>query len=477
MITFDQLFIGGQWRAPASSDLLEVRSPHDQSLVGTSPAVTKADVDEDVAAARKAFDSGPWPRMSPSERIAIIEKFNQLHADRATQLAGLVTSENGTPLWFNTDAQPGVAAQTDAYIRAAKDFEWEQRGGEAVTTLTVREPIGVVAGIVPWNAPQYLAMAKAIPALLAGCTLVLKPSPETALDGALFADIFTEAGLPEGVLSILPADREVSEYLVSHPDVDKISFTGSTAAGRRVASIAGSQLKRITLELGGKSAAIVLDDADAGTVAEGIKYAALLVNGQSCIAHTRILAPRSRHDEIVEAITAMAEGVTVGDPSAPDTFIGPLITAVQQRKVQGYIRSGLDQGAKLATGGAEPPQGEVYRQGFYVRPTVFGQVDNSMTIAQEEIFGPVLSVIPYLDEADAVRIANDSSFGLHGGVWSADAEHGVEVARQIRAGVVSVNGAFAGFDVPFGGYKCSGIGRAFGSVGLSECLEYKAIAV
>lgn len=422
MITFDQLFIGGQWRAPASSDVLEVRSPHDQSLVGTSPAVTKADVDEAVAAARKAFDRGPWPRMSPSERIAIIEKFNQLHADRATQLAGLVTSENGTPLWFNTDAQPGVAAQTDAYIRAAKDFEWEQRGGEAVTTLTAREPIGVVAGIVPWNAPQYLSMAKAIPALLAGCTLVLKPSPETALDGALFADIFTEAGLPEGVLSILPADREVSEYLVSHPDVDKISFTGSTAAGRRVASIAGSQLKRMTLELGGKSAAIVLDDADAGTVAEGIKYAALLVNGQSCIAHTRILAPRSRHDEIA-------------------------------------------------------PQGDVYRQGFYVRPTVFGQVDNSMTIAQEEIFGPVLSVIPYEDEADAVRIANDSSFGLHGGVWSADAEHGVEVARQIRAGVVSANGAFAGFDVPFGGYKSSGIGRAFGSVGLGEYLEYKAIAV
>jgi aldehyde dehydrogenase (NAD+) len=452
MITFDQLFIGGQWRAPASRDVAEVRSPHDQSLVGTSPTVVEADVDAAVAAARQAFDSGPWPRMSPAQRIAIIETFNKLHAERATEIAGLVTSENGTPLWFNTDAQPGVAAQTDAYIRAARAFEWEQRGGGRVTTLTVREPIGVVAGIVPWNAPQYLAMAKAIPALLAGCTLVLKPSPETALDGALLADIFSEAGLPEGVLSILPADREVSEYLVSHPGVDKISFTGSTAAGRRVASIAGSQLKRMTLELGGKSAAIVLDDADADAVAEGIKYAALLVNGQACIAHTRILAPRSRHDEIVEAITAMAGSVTVGDPSAPGTFIGPLISAVQQRKVQGYIRSGVDEGAKLTTGGAEPPEGDVYSKGFYVRPTVFGEVDNSMKIAREEIFGPVLSVIPYADEADAVRIANDSSYGLHGGVWSADAEHGVEIAREVRTGVVSVNGAFAGFDVPFGGY-------------------------
>jgi acyl-CoA reductase-like NAD-dependent aldehyde dehydrogenase len=370
-----------------------------------------------------------------------------------------------------------VAAQTDAYIQAARAFEWEQRGGGRVTTLTVREPIGVVAGIVPWNAPQYLAMAKAIPALLAGCTLVLKPSPETALDGALLADIFSEAGLPEGVLSILPADREVSEYLVSHPGVDKISFTGSTAAGRRVASIAGSQLKRMTLELGGKSAAIVLDDADADAVAEGIKYAALLVNGQACIAHTRILAPRSRHDEIVEAITAMAGSVTVGDPSAPGTFIGPLISAVQQRKVQGYIRSGVDEGAKLTTGGAEPPEGDVYSKGFYVRPTVFGEVDNSMTIAREEIFGPVLSVIPYADEADAVRIANDSSYGLHGGVgvltpsteWRSRARSGpVSCRSTARSQASTCRSADS---------KCSGLGRAFGSVVLSEYLEYKAIAV
>ncbi|MET9584169.1 aldehyde dehydrogenase [Streptomyces sp. NPDC006539] len=473
MTSYDKLFIGGRWTAPAGSETIEVRSPHDQSLVGRVPGAAEADVDRAVEAARQAFDHGPWPRATPSERRAVLARFNELHTARGRELAALVTSENGTPLWFTGLLHNGgIAEQTASYLRASESFGWEERL-ESGTTVR-REPVGVIAAVIPWNAPHQSALAKIVPALLAGCTVVLKAAPETALDALILGEIFAEAGLPEGVLSILPAGREVSEYLVSHPSVDKIAFTGSTAAGRRIAAIAGEQLKRVSLELGGKSAAIILEDADLAAVAEGLKTASLANNGESCVAHTRVLAPRSRYEEIVAALATMIEGLTVGDPSDPATFIGPMVRADQQQRVRNYIDLGIKEGARLVVGGSDVPQG--LEGGFYVRPTLFADVDNSMRIAREEIFGPVLVVIPFDDEEDAVRIANDSPYGLGGGVWSADAEHGMEIARRVRTGTFSVNGAHAAFDGPFGGYKASGIGREFGLVGLGQYVEFKTIS-
>jgi acyl-CoA reductase-like NAD-dependent aldehyde dehydrogenase len=416
--------------------------------------------------------------MAPAERQAVVARLSELHAARAEEFAALVTSENGSALWFTRWTHTTLLAeQTSAYLRAAESFGWEERLDPTSTSgpLLRREPVGVVAAVIPWNAPHQSAMVKMVPALLAGCTVILKASPETALDALALGDLFTEAGVPEGVVSILPADRATSEYLVSHPDIDKIAFTGSTAAGRHIASIAGQQLKRVSLELGGKSAAIILDDADLAAVTEGLKFLSFGNNSESCVAHTRILAPRSRYEEVVTAVKALVESLTVGDPSDLSTFMGPMVRADQQQRVQSYIELGIKEGARLVTGGPEVPAG--LEGGFYVQPTVFADVDNNMRIAQEEIFGPVLVIIPFEDEDDAVRIANDSPYGLGGGVWTADREHGLEIARRIRTGTVVVNGANPGFDGPFGGYKTSGIGREFGAVGLTQYVEYKTIAV
>ncbi len=338
-----------------------------------------------------------------------------------------------------------------------------------------REPIGVVAAVIPWNSPFSAALAKVIPALLAGNTVVLKVSPENSLSMGLLAELLERVGLPEGVISVLPADRETSEYLVSHPDVDKVAFTGSSRAGRRIASIAGEQLKRVSLELGGKSAAVVLDDADVQLAVQGLKFASLLNNGEACIAQTRVLAPRSRYEEVVTALKDLVESLKVGDPSDPDTFIGPMVRPDQQQRVREYIELGIREGARLVTGGPQVPAG--LEGGNYVTPTVFADVDNSMRIAQEEIFGPVLVVIPYEDEDDAVRIANDSEYGLSGGVWSADQAHALAVARRLRTGTVTVNRAPIAFDGPFGGYKASGIGREYGAVGLGQYVEYKTVTL
>jgi aldehyde dehydrogenase (NAD+) len=478
VIVYDKLFIGGRWSEPATAEPLEIRSPHDQSLVGRAAQASTADVDRAVQAARDAFDHGPWPRMTPAERQAVVARFNELHAARAEEFAALVTSENGSALWFTRWIHTTLLAeQTSAYLRAAESFGWEERLDPTSTSgpLLRREPVGVVAAVIPWNAPHQSALVKMVPALLAGCTVILKSSPETALDALALGDLFTEAGVPDGVVSILPADRATSEYLVSHPDIDKIAFTGSTAAGRRIASIAGQQLKRVSLELGGKSAAIILDDADLAAVTEGLKFLSFGNNSENCVAHTRILAPRSRYEEVVTAVKTLVESLTVGDPSDPSTFVGPMVRADQQQRVQSYIELGIKEGARLVTGGPEVPAG--LEGGFYVRPTVFADVNNNMRIAQEEIFGPVLVIIPFEDEDDAVRIANDSPYGLGGGVWTADREHGLELARRIRTGTVTVNGANPGFDGPFGGYKTSGIGREFGAVGLTQYVEHKTIAV
>ncbi|MFJ3779520.1 aldehyde dehydrogenase [Streptomyces sp. NPDC090075] len=477
MITYDRLFVAGSWVEPSSPELLDIRSPHDRAVIGRAAQARPADVDRAVAAARAAFDEGPWPRTAPAERIAVIRRLNTLREARADEIAGLISAENGSAAWFTRAGQPGLTRQADAYLRAAEGFGWEEALESAAVprALVRREPVGVVAAVIPWNSPFSAAMAKIIPALLAGNTVVLKVSPENSLSMGVLAELLERTGLPEGVISVLPADRETSEYLVSHRDIDKIAFTGSTRAGRRIAAIAGEQLKRVSLELGGKSAAVILPDADVDTAVRGLRFASLLNNGESCIAQTRVLAPRARYEEVVAALKDLVESLQVGDPADPGTFIGPMVRPDQQQRVREYIELGIMEGARLVTGGPGIPPG--LEGGNYVTPTVFADVDNSMRIAQEEIFGPVLVIIGYDDEDDAVRIANDSEYGLSAGVWSADEDHALEVARRLRTGTVTVNGAAISFDGPFGGYKASGIGREYGAAGLAQYVELKTVTV
>jgi betaine-aldehyde dehydrogenase len=474
----EKLFIGGEWVDPAGSDVIEVISPHTEEVVGRVPEGTTADIDRAVQAARTAFDQGEWPRLAPEERIAKVERFSELYAARMMDMAQVITTEMGSPISFSQLAQsPAPWMMLNTFIQVAKDLDWEEeRTGMLGSPIIVRsEGVGVVGAIVPWNVPQFVTMSKLAPALLSGSTIVIKPSPETPLDAILMAELLEEAGIPKGVVSVIPAGREVGEHLVRHPGVDKIAFTGSTAAGRTIASICGEQLKRVSLELGGKSAAIVLDDADLDQTMEGLKFASLMNNGQACVAQTRILASRTRYDEVVEALADTVRGMKVGDPDDPTTEIGPLVAERQQERVDKYIALGQEEGARVVVGGNGRPDG--IEKGWYVQPTVFADVDNQMRIAQEEIFGPVLAVIPYDDVDDAVRIANDSEFGLAGSVWTADAAQGMDVARRVRTGTYGVNQYTMDFVAPFGGFKASGIGREFGREGLEHYLELKSIAV
>ncbi|WTO33129.1 aldehyde dehydrogenase [Streptomyces achromogenes] len=480
MITYDRLYIGGRWTEPSDPRLLDVVSPHDRSVIARAAQARPADIDRAVAAARKSFDEGVWQATPPAERIAVLRRFNALREENAERVAELISLENGSAGWFTRAGQPGLTRQANAYLKAAEEFRWEEAlapsdPASPVRSVVRREAVGVVAAVIPWNSPFSSATSKIIPALVTGNSVILKVSPENSPSMGFLAELLEQVGLPEGVLSVLPADRETSEYLVSHKDIDKIAFTGSTRAGRRIASIAGEQLKRVSLELGGKSAAIILPDADLGKAVAGLKFGSLLNNGESCIAQTRVLAPRSRYEEVVTALKELVESLKVGDPSDPETFIGPMIRPDQQQRVRDYIRLGIEEGARLVTGGPQIPEG--LEKGNYVTPTVFADVDNSMRIAREEIFGPVLVVIAYDDEDDAVRIANDSDYGLSGGVWSADEERAVAVARRVRTGTMTVNGASIAFDGPFGGFKASGIGREYGAVGLGTYTEYKTITV
>ncbi|MFF9585689.1 aldehyde dehydrogenase [Streptomyces achromogenes] len=480
MITYDRLYIGGRWVEPSDPRLLDIVSPHDQSVIARAAQARPADIDRAVAAARKSFDEGVWRLTPPAERIAVLRRFNALREENAEKIAELISLENGSAGWFARAGQPGLTRQANAYLKAAEEFRWEETLAPSdpdspVRSVVRREAVGVVAAVIPWNSPFSSATSKIIPALVTGNSVILKASPENSPSMGFLAELLERVGLPEGVLSVLPADRETSEYLVSHKDIDKIAFTGSTRAGRRIASIAGEQLKRVSLELGGKSAAIILPDADLGKAVAGLKSGSLLNNGESCIAQTRVLAPRSRYEEVVTALKELVESLKVGDPGDPETFIGPMIRPDQQQRVRDYIRLGIEEGARLVTGGPQIPEG--LEKGNYVTPTVFADVDNSMRIAQEEIFGPVLVVIAYDDEDDAVRIANDSEYGLSGGVWSADEERALAVARRVRTGTITVNGASIAFDGPFGGFKASGIGREYGAVGIGTYTEYKTITV
>ncbi|MGW6754100.1 aldehyde dehydrogenase [Streptomyces sp. NPDC055006] len=476
IIEYPALYIGGEWVESEGADTIEVVNPHTEQVIGRVPHATPADVDKAVAAAREAFDHGPWPRTPPAERIAVVERIKDGLLARAQEISKLITLQNGSPSSFASRAQVNAAVGVYASSAAtAARFVWEEeRPGLGGPALVRKEPVGVVAAITPWNVPQFAVSAKLGPALLAGCTVVVKPSPETPLDALVLAEICERAGLPKGVLSVLPADRGTSAYLASHPGIDKVGFTGSVAAGKKIMAAAAENLTRVTLELGGKSAGIILEDADVAAALPQLVAGAFLNSGQACVALTRILVPASRYEEIAARFTEAVAALKVGDPTDPATDVGPLVTARQRQRNLDYIRLAQEEGAKLLTGGGIP-QGR--STGWYVEPTLFGEVDNSMRIAREEVFGPVVCLIRYEDEADAVRIANDSDYGLAGTVFAATEEHGIEIARRIRTGTYAVNCQRSELGAPFGGYKNSGIGREFGPEGLSAYVETKTIAL
>ncbi|MEE2855677.1 MAG: aldehyde dehydrogenase [Actinomycetota bacterium] len=471
--SYNELFIGGQWRKPANPQQLSVISPHSEEPVGHVQVAGPDDVEAAVAAARHAFDDGPWPRMSHADRMAKVEQLAGIYAGHADEMADLITDEMGSPRSFSRMGQGAAAvALIHLSLAAAREFPWEERRQGVLGEVHLRRaPVGVVGAIVPWNVPQFLIMPKLIPALIAGCTVIIKPAPETPLDALWLAEMIEEIGLPEGVVSVLPGGPEIGEALVRHPGVDKIAFTGSSAVGRRIAALCGEQLKRVSLELGGKSAAIILDDADIGKTVAGLKSAGLMNNGQACVAQTRILVSDRKHDEVVDALADMMSALNVGDPADDATDIGPLVAQRQQRRVQDYIKSGRSEGARVVLGGEQSPS----ERGWYVQPTLFTDATNDMRIAREEIFGPVLTVLRYRDEDDAVRIANETDYGLAGSVWTADIQHGLEVAAAVRTGTYGINMYTLDIGAPFGGFKQSGIGREFGPEGLDEYVELQTL--
>lgn len=474
MQVHERLFIDGDWIAPSSSATLDVINPFTEEVIARVPEGREADIDRAVAAARAAFDTGPWPRMTQHERADVMARLLAILQERAAEFATTITEEMGCPISFSNMGQVMAANMVlDYYVNLTRSYAFEDlRPGMLGPALVQREAVGVAGCIVPWNVPLFVTMLKIAPALAAGATVVLKPAPETPLDAFMLADALKAAGLPKGVVNVVPAGREVGEHLVRHPDVNKIAFTGSTPAGRKIASICGEQLKRVTLELGGKSAAIILDDADLGSTIGGLLPAAIMNNGQACVAQTRILASKKRYQEVADAFAEALKATPVGDPMDPMTMVGPLFAARQRERVEGYIKIGRDEGAKVACGGGRPAG---QSKGFFVEPTLFVGVTNQMRIAQEEIFGPVVSVIAYDDVQDALRIANDSEYGLSGSVWCANPEEGLGIARQVRTGTYSVNGFAMEFGAPFGGYKSSGLGRELGPEGLAAYLESKTI--
>jgi aldehyde dehydrogenase (NAD+) len=477
-ISYDSLFIGGEWVRPSSAARIEVTSASTEEFIGSVPEAREADVDAAVAAARRAFDDPDgWSQWELSRRAAAIESLAAQLEGRAEEMARRVSAQNGMPISVATQLEGGFPVVVLRYLAgllAGACFEEERPGHLGGTTIVRREPVGVVGAIVPWNYPQTLAAFKYGPALAAGCTVVLKPSPETVLDAFLFAEAAVAAGIPRGVINIVPGGREIGAYLVAHRDVDKVAFTGSTAAGRRVAETCGRLLRPVTLELGGKSAAIVLDDADLDLAKiGGDLFAATLVNnGQTCYLGTRVLAPQSRYGEVVDTMAAFASSLAVGDALDPATQIGPMTSDTHRDRVEGYIAKGSSDGARLVTGGGRPHHLD---RGWFVEPTVFADVDNASTIAQEEIFGPVLSVISYSDVDDAIRIANDSDYGLGGSVWTADPERGKDVARRVRTGTIGINGYLPDPGAPFGGVKASGIGRELGPGAIGAYQQFKSI--
>ena len=470
-----ELYSGGAWTTPHSDERLTVVSPHTGRPIGSAPAASAADVDRAVDLARRAFDSGEWPRTAPAVRAEAVARLGALYAERLDEMATVISSENGSPIVFSQLGQVGAIPRLiEGFVEASAALAWEEEvpgafGGARV----LREPVGVVAAITAWNVPQILIVAKLVPALLAGCCVVVKPAPESPIDALLLADIVDGCGFPPGVVSILPGGVDAGRHLVAHPSVDKVTFTGSTVVGREIGAVCGRQLKRVSLELGGKSAAIVLDDADLARTAAGLRFASFMNNGQACAAQTRVLVPRARQAEAVEALADAVASFVVGDPLDAATEIGPLVTSRQRDRVRGYVDLGLEEGARRVVGDGPLPAGT--GDGWYVPPTLFADVDNRMRIAQEEIFGPVVVVIPYEDDDDAVRLANDSIYGLGGSVWTADKARGLDIARRVRTGMFGVNTFGPDVITPFGGYKSSGMGREYGIEGLQSFVELKCV--
>jgi aldehyde dehydrogenase (NAD+) len=474
---YDTLFIGGEWVAPASSQKFTIKSAATEEVIGSVPDASKEDADRAVAAARRAFDDpNGWSHWEPSARADALERLAAALDARGGATAEIIAAQNGIPVAVTGAVEsffPAASLRYYAGLIRSIPVETTQASPFGNQTRVRREPIGVVLAIAPWNYPQALAATKVAPALAAGATVVLKPSPETPLDSYIFAQAVEEAGLPAGVFNVVPAGAEVSSYLVEHPGIDKIGFTGSTAVGKSIALAAAKLLRPVTLELGGKSAAIFLDDADLdlAKIGEQLFLSTLVGNGQTCYASTRILAPKNRYSEVVDTIAGFASYLAIGDPLQPTTQIGPMVSQAQRERVEGYIEKGKSS-ARLVAGGGRP---EGFDRGWYLQPTVFADVDNHSAIAAEEIFGPVLSIIEYTDEDDAVRLANDSEYGLGGTVWTTDHDRGLAVARRMQTGSVGINAYLPDFAAPFGGVKSSGIGREFGPQGLDAYVQYKSI--
>lgn len=470
MKTFEYFYIGGEWVSPAGNEMLDVINPATEESCGRVPLGVAEDVDAAVRAARQAFPG--WSAKSPEQRAEYLEKVGALLRERVGDFAQTITSEMGMPLKLSGAIQVGMPmANFRNYAQIAREFQWETSRG---STQIVKEPIGVCGFITPWNFPLHQVVAKVAPAMAAGCTMVLKPSEMSPLCSFMLAELMHEAGVPAGVFNLVNGyGPVVGEAIAAHPEVDMVSFTGSTRAGKRVAELAAQTVKRVTQELGGKSANIILDDADFQTAVSAGVQACYLNSGQTCSAPTRMLVPRSRQDEAAEIAKQTAERLHFGDPTGQAATHGPIVHSAQWEKVKDLIGKGVEEGATLVTGGAGRPDG--VDKGYFVKPTVFANVSNDMSIAREEIFGPVLSIIPYEDEEEAVEIANDTVYGLAGCVWSGDRERATRVARQVRAGQVTINEA--GFDInaPFGGYKQSGNGRELGEFGIEEYLETKAL--
>jgi aldehyde dehydrogenase (NAD+) len=470
------LYIGGDWHPSTSPEMTNIINPATEDLFGAAPTGTTADVDRAVDAARDALRSAPWGESTGSDRAASMRALADQLALRGDETARLVSGENGMPISLARVAEGQGPATTLRYYAdlAAETPAEERRAGAQAGRVTVvrRSPVGVVAIVVPWNFPQSLTMFKVAPALAAGCTVVIKPAPETAVDAFALADTAEACGFPPGVINVVTGGREVGAHLVSHPGVDKVAFTGSTAAGRLIGEVCGRLLRPATLELGGKSAAIVLDDADLEQTVRGLSWVSLLNNGQTCYLNSRILAPRSRYSEVVDAVADLATSLRVGDPSDPKTRVGPLVTSAQRSRVESIIAAGRAEGARVVAGGGRPADLPV---GWYVEPTVLADLAPESRPVREEIFGPVLCVLPYDDLDDAVRLANDSDYGLGGTVWTSDQERGLAVARRVETGSIGVNFFDLDLAAPFGGVKASGLGRELGPEGLDAYVSLKSI--
>ncbi|MEA1652889.1 aldehyde dehydrogenase [Nitrospirillum sp. BR 11164] len=469
----DRLFIGGEWVSPLSSAALDIVSPSTEQLVGRVAEAGPADMDRAVAAARHAFDTGPWPRMTGPERAKILTAIADRLEARADDFAHAWALQVGIPLPQAQASARMARGYFDYYADlAAQGFEEVRTPARGGACVVVREPVGVAAAVVPWNAPLATLLLKVAPALAAGCAVIAKPAPETPLEALLLAECAAAAGLPAGVLSVVPSNREAADHLIRHDGVDKVSFTGSTAAGRHIAAVCAGRMTRIAMELGGKSAAIVLEDAPVETVLSGVLPTLIGLCGQQCAAFSRILVPRRRLADITEAMAAAFQAVQVGDPFTAGTQMGPLVAKRQMERVQGYIDQGQHDGATLVTGGGRPAHLD---RGWFVAPTLFTGVDNTMPLAREEIFGPVGSIIAYDSEEQAIAIANDSPYGLSGGVFTQDTDRAYAIARRVRTGNFTQNGRVIDYTMPYGGFKQSGLGREGGIEGLHGFTEVKAV--